>query len=59
MGVKSPGEDPFSGSAYLVTILVCSHQVIITWEELDRTLLAKRNNGIYKVIQPRLDYIPW
>jgi hypothetical protein len=46
-----------SGPAYLTTILACSHQVI-AWEEHYRTLVAKRNNGIFKVISPKIGLHP-
>jgi hypothetical protein len=58
MRVESPdGEGPFSGPIYLTTILACSHQ-IITWEEHYRTLVAKRNNGIFNVILPKIRLHP-
>jgi hypothetical protein len=53
MHVEFPGEGPFSGPVYLTTILACSHQVI-TWEEHYRTLVGKRNDGIFKVILPKI-----
>jgi hypothetical protein len=57
MRVESPGDGPFSGPVYLTAILACSHQVI-TWEEHYRTLVAKRNDGIYKVISPKIGLHP-
>jgi hypothetical protein len=54
--VESPG-DPFSGPAYLTTILACSHQVI-TWEEHYRTLVAKRNVGIFRFSSPKIGLHP-
>jgi hypothetical protein len=57
MRVESPGEGPFSGPVYFTTILACSHQVI-TWEEHYRTFVAKRNDGIYKVILPKIGLHP-
>jgi hypothetical protein len=57
MLVESPGDGPFSGPAYLTTILGCLHQVI-TWEEYYRTLLAKRNDRIFKVISPKIGLHP-
>jgi hypothetical protein len=38
----------------LTTILACSHQVITAWEEHYRTLVAKRIDGIFKVISPKI-----
>jgi hypothetical protein len=54
MHVESPCEGPFSGPLYLTTILACSHQVITAWEEHYRTLVAKRIDGIFKVISPKI-----
>jgi hypothetical protein len=48
---------PFSGPVYLTIILACSHEVI-TWEEHYRTLVAKRNGGIVKVISPMIGLHP-
>jgi hypothetical protein len=57
MRVESPGDGPFSGPVLLTTILSCSHEVI-TWEEHYRTLAAKRNDGIFKVISPKIGLHP-
>ncbi len=57
MRVQSPGDGPFSGPAYLTSIYSCSHPVV-TWEEHYRTLVSKRNDGIFKVISPKIGLHP-
>ena len=57
MRVESPGNGPFSGPAYLTTLLYCSHQDI-SWAEHYRTLVVKRNGGNINVISPKIGLHP-
>ena len=57
MRVVSPGDGPFSGPAYLTTLLACSHKVI-SWAEHYRTLVVKRHGGIINVISPKIGLHP-
>jgi hypothetical protein len=57
MRVVSPGDGPFSGPAYLTTLLACSHK-IISWAEHYRTLVVKRHGGNINVISPKIGLHP-
>ena len=57
MRVVSPGDGPFSGPAYLTTLLACSHKVI-SWAEHYRTLVVKRHGGIINVVSPKIGLHP-
>jgi hypothetical protein len=57
MRVVSPGDGPFSGPAYLTTLLACSHKVI-SWAEHYRTLVVKRHGGNINIISPKIGLHP-
>jgi hypothetical protein len=57
MRVVSPGDGPFSGPAYLTTLLACSRKVI-SWAEHYRTLVVKRHGGNINVISPKIGLHP-
>jgi hypothetical protein len=57
MRVVSPGDGPFSGPAYLTTLLACSHKEI-SWAEHYRTQLVKRHGRNIKLMSPKIGLHP-
>jgi hypothetical protein len=57
MRVVSPGDGPFSGPAYLITLQACSHKVI-SWAEHYRTLVVNRHGGNIKLMSPKIGLHP-